>query len=220
MKKIIAIFAAFVMLIAGGMGTIEAQQLTKQQEKAIQKDSKKRAKELKKAGWEPLASTQTMEYALLKYRTYIESDEENRIPITGIALGQNNKIGRDNAMHSGIANYAARAKAQVVGKLKSVASADANRTSQEEIDRFGEAYESAVNTSLGSLAKEHFTLVRIPKKKEGNVKEYNVFMSIDETAARKAREEAAREAQQQASLGNLTEMVEEFIGEPVAEEAE
>lgn len=214
MKKIIAIFATFMMLISGGMGTIEAQQLTKSQEKAIQKDAKK----LKKAGWEPLASSQTMEYALIKYRTYIETDEENRIPITGIALGQNNKIGRDNATHAGIANYAARAKAQIVGKLKSVASSDANKTSQEEIDRFGEAYESAVNTSIGSLAKEHFTLVRIPKKKEGDTKEYNVFMSIDETAARKAREEAAREAQQQASLGSLSEMVEEFIGEPVAGE--
>ena len=218
MKKIIAIFATFMMLISGGMGTIEAQQLTKSQEKAIQKDAKKRAKELKKAGWEPLASSQTMEYALIKYRTYIETDEENRIPITGIALGQNNKIGRDNATHAGIANYAARAKAQIVGKLKSVASSDANKTSQEEIDRFGEAYESAVNTSIGSLATEHFTLVRIPKKKEGDTKEYNVFMPIDETAARKDREEAAREAQPHASLGSLSEMVEEFIGEPVAGE--
>lgn len=41
MKKIIAIFATFMMLISGGMGTIEAQQLTKSQEKAIQKDAKK-----------------------------------------------------------------------------------------------------------------------------------------------------------------------------------
>ncbi len=218
MKKIIAIFATFMMLISGGMGTIEAQQLTKSQEKAIQKDAKKRAKELKKAGWEPLASTQTMEYALIKYRTYIESDEENRIPITGIALGQNNKIGRDNATHAGIANYAARAKAQIVGKLKSVASSDANKTSQEENDRVGGADVSSDTASISALAKEHFTLVRIPKKKEGNVKEYNVFLSIDETAARKAREEAAREAQQQASLGSLSEMVQEFIGEPVAGE--
>ncbi len=58
MKKIIAIFATFMMLISGGMGTIEAQQLTKSQDKAVQKDHKKRAKELKKAGWAKLASTQ------------------------------------------------------------------------------------------------------------------------------------------------------------------
>ena len=130
MKKIIAIFATFMMLISGGMGTIEAQQLTKSQEKAIQKDAKKRAKELKKAGWEPLASSQTMEYALIKYRTYIETDEENRIPTTGIALGPHNKIGRDNATHAGIANYAARANPQIVGTLTSLASSEVNKQSK------------------------------------------------------------------------------------------
>ncbi|MCM1336823.1 MAG: hypothetical protein NC187_04040 [Candidatus Amulumruptor caecigallinarius] len=213
MKKILTLFTLLALLIAGGQTTISAQSLTKQQEKAIQKDVKKRTKELKKANWEPLASTQTMEYALLSYRTYIEADPVNRIPVIGIALGQNNKIGRDNAMHAGITNYAARAKAQVVGKLKSVASSDANKASQEEIDRFGEAYESAVNAKLSSLVREHFALVRVPKK-EGT-KEYNVFMSIDETAARKAREEAARAAKEQASLGDLSTVVEEFIGEPV-----
>lgn len=216
MKKVIALFAAVAMLLSGGVSTLQAQQLTKQQEKAIQKDVKKRVKELKKAGWEPLASTQTLDYALFKYRTYIETDEDNRIPITGIALGKNNKIGRDNATHAGIANYAARAKTQVVGKLKSVASSDANNVSQEEIDRFGEAYESAVSGKIGSLIKEHFVLVRVPKT--GGVKEYNVFMSIDETAARKAREEAAKDAKDQASLSTLSEMVEDFIGEPVAAE--
>lgn len=213
MKKILTLFTLLALLIAGGQSAVQAQSLTKQQEKAIQKDVKKRAKELKKANWEPLASTQTMEYALLNYRTYIEADPDNRIPVIGIALGQNNKIGRDNAMHAGITNYAARAKAQVVGKLKSVASSDANKGALEEIDRFGEAYESAVNAKLSSLVREHFALVRVPKN--GGTKEYNVFMSIDETEARKAREEAARAAKEQASLGDLTKVVEEFIGEPV-----
>lgn len=215
MKKIITIIAALILFMVGSADNANAQQLSKQQEKALQKDVKKRVKELKKAGWEPLASTQTLDYALLKYRTYIESDEDNRIPITGIALGRNNKIGRENAIHSGITSYAGRAKAQVVGKMKSVTSSDANNNSQEEIDRFGAAYESGVNARIGGLVKEHFVLVRTAK--DGS-KEYNVFMSIDETAARKAREEAARKAQEQASLGDLSSMVEDFIGEPVAPE--
>lgn len=215
MKKIITLITTAILLFVGNINTVTAQELTKQQEKAIQKDVKKRAKELKKAGWEPLASTQTLDYALLKYRIYIESDEENRIAITGIAIGRNNKIGRENAIHSGITSYAGRAKAQVVGKMKSVVSSDANNCSQEEIDRFGAAYESGVNARIGALVKEHFALVRTAK--DGS-KEYNVFMSIDETAARKARQEAARKAQEQTSLGDLSKMVEEFIGEPVASE--
>jgi hypothetical protein len=215
MKKLIVIITALLLCIAGNVETASAQQLTKQQEKALQKDVKKRVKELKKAGWEPLASTQTLDYALLKYRTYIESDEENRIPITGIAIGRNNKIGRENAIHSGVTSYAGRAKAQVVGKMKSVLSSDANNSSQEEIDRFGAAYESGVNARISGLVKEHFVLVRTAK--DGS-KEYNVFMSIDESAARKAREEAARSAKEKTSLGDLSEMVDDFIGEPVEPE--
>lgn len=215
MKKIIAIITTMLLLMVGNVDAVSAQQLTKQQEKALQKDVKKRVKELKKAGWEPLASTQTLDYALLKYRTYIESDEENRIPITGIAIGRNNKIGRENAIHSGIASYAGRAKAQVVGKMKSVVSSDANNNSQEEIDRFGAAYESGVNARISGQVKEHFVLVRTAKD---GTREYNVFMSIDETAARKAREEAARSAKEKTALGDLSQMVEEFIGEPVAPE--
>ena len=99
--------------------------------------------------------------------------------------------------------------------MKSVLSSDANNSSQEEIDRFGAAYESGVNARISGLVKEHFVLVRTAK--DGS-KEYNVFMSIDESAARKAREEAARSAKEKTSLGDLSEMVDDFIGEPVEPE--
>lgn len=216
MKKLFSLLTAVMLLFCVGTSTVyaEVHQLTKKEQKAIEKDSKKRSKELKKEGWRPIVSTSTLEYSLLKYRTYLAEDEENRIPVIGIALGKNNKIGRDNAMSAGISNYAVRAKAQVVGKLKAVMSSDTNNTSQEEIDRFGAAYESAVNLSLGNLMKEHFVLVR--EDKSGN-KEYNVFMSLDENDAQKAREEAARVAKEQSGLDELSQMVDEFISEPVEE---
>lgn len=160
MKKLSIMLALIIGLFAAAPATVYAQELSKAQTKAIEKDAKKRCKELKKAGWEPLASTSTMEYSMLKYRTYLEQDDENRIAITGIATGKNNKIGRENAIHSGVASYAQRAKAQIVGKVKSVISSDANNTSQEEIDKFGAAYESGVNAKIGGLVKEHFALVR------------------------------------------------------------
>lgn len=214
MKKILTLITLVVALLAGNCSVAYAQ-MSKKDEKALQKDVKKRVKQLEKAGWQPLASTQTLEYALTKYRKYIEADEDNRIAITGIAQGRNNKIGRENAIHSGITSYAGRAKAQVVGKMKSVISSDANNTSQEEIDRFGAAYESGVNAKIGGLVKEHFVLVRTGAD---GIKEFNVFMSIDEQQARKAREEAARVAREKTQLGELSEMVEEFIGEPVEAE--
>lgn len=202
------LFLIFAVLF-GGIATAGAQS------KALKKDVKKRVKELKKEGWTMQASATTLDYAMLKYRTYMEEDEENRIALTGIAIGKNAKIGRENAIMNGITSYASRAKAQVVGKMKALMSSDASNVSEEEIDKFGAAYESGVNAKIGSLVKQHFVLVR--ETEDGN-KEFNVFMSIDETKAKQAREEAAAEAKRQAALGELSQQVEEFIGEPVPAE--
>lgn len=181
------------------------------QSKMLKKDIKKTCKEWKKAGWSLLATASTMEYALTKYRTYVESDEENHLVLTGIAVGKNPKIGRENAMMNGITSYASRAKAQVVGKMKSLMSSDAEGMSEEEIDKFGAAYEMGVNTKIAGLVKMHFTLVR----EKGGSKEFQVYMTIDESAAKKARELAAKEAKKKASLNDLSQQVEEFIGDPV-----
>ena len=91
-------------------------------------------------------------------------------------------------------------------------SSSASDTSEEEIDKFGAAYESGVNTKIAGLVKQHLVLVK--ETGDGN-KEFNVYMSIDEAKAKKAREDAAREARKKAALGELSQQVEEFIGEPV-----
>ncbi len=208
MKRILA-FAVLVFAIAfGSVATVNAQS------KELKKDVKKRVKQLNKEGWTLSGSTQTLDYALLKYRTYLEEDQDNRIEIVGVSVGKNPKIGRDNAVAAGISNYAARAKAQVVGKMKSLMSANASNEAIEEVDRFGAAYENGVNTKLSGLVKQHFVLVRTL---ENGTKEFNVFMSLDESKAKAAREQAAQEAKQKAELKSLSEEVEEFIGEPVPE---
>lgn len=208
MKKSFMYLMLVFAVLFGAVASVSAQS------KALEKDVKKRAKELKKEGWKMQASTSTLDYALLKYRMYMEEDEENRIALTGIATGKNVKVGRENAIMNAITSYAGRAKAQVVGKMKSIISSDASLTG-EEIDKFGAAYESAVNAKIGGLVKQHFVLV---KENKDGTKEFNVFLSLDESAAKKAREEAAQEAKRQAALSDLSEQVEEFIGEPVEAE--
>lgn len=198
-----------IAVLFGGVASVSAQS------KALEKDVKKRVKELKKEGWKLQASATTLDYAMLKYRMYLEEDEENRIPLTGIAEGKNLKIGRENAIMNGITSYAGRAKAQVVGKMKSLLSSDAASVSEEEIDKFGAAYETGVNAKISGLVKQHFVLIR---DMDNGKKEFNVFMSIDETQAKKAREEAALEAKKKTALGDLSEQVKDFIGEPVEAE--
>lgn len=50
------------------------------QSKALSKDVKKRVKELRKEGWKMQASTTTLDYAMLKYRTYMEEDGKTASP--------------------------------------------------------------------------------------------------------------------------------------------
>ena len=199
MKRSFAFFALVCAILFGCTATAGAQS------KALKKDVKKRVKELTKEGWKPLASSSTLEYAFSKYR----------IELVGIAIGKNVKIGRENAIMNGITSYASRAKAQVVGKMKGLMSSEASSTPEEEIDKFGAAYESGVNTKIAGLVKQHLVLVK--ENKDGS-KEFNVYMSIDEAKAKKAREEAALAAKKQAALGVLSQQVEEFIGEPVEAE--
>lgn len=61
---------------------------------------------------------------------------------------------------NGITSYASRAKAQVVGKMKGLMSSEASSTPEEEIDKFGAAYESGVNTKIAGLVKQHLVLVK------------------------------------------------------------
>lgn len=208
MKRVIMLMTLIFAILFGGSVMVGAQS------KAVKKDVKKRTKQFEKDGWKLLASTTTLEYALTKYRTYIEEDEENRMEISGVAEGKNVKIGRASALMDGITSYSTRAAAQVVGKMKGLMSGDNSSISQEEIDKFGAAYQMSVNTKISGLVKQHFVLVR--EGKDGK-KEFNVFMSLDETKAKQAREEAAREAKQKAAMENLSEEVEKFIGEPVEE---
>ena len=209
MKRKFMYLMLVLAVLFGGVASVSAQS------KALEKDVKKRVKELKKEGWKLQASATTLDYAMLKYRMYLEEDEENRIPLTGIAEGKNLKIGRENAIMNGITSDAGRAKAQVVGKMKSLMSSDAAAVSEEEIDKFGAAYEAGVNTKISGLVKQHFVLIR---DMDNGKKEFNVFMSIDETQAKKAREEAALEAKKKTALGDLSEQVKDFIGEPVEAE--
>ena len=207
MKRILTYAMLVMAVLFGSVASVSAQS------KAAQKDAKKRVKELKKEGWTLMTSTHTMEYEMTQYNAYMEEDD-NRVALTGIAIGKNNKIGRDNAIMNAITSYASRAASQVTGKMKSLMSSDVSDTA-DEIDKFGAAYEVGVNTKLQSIVKQHFIIYR--EDSNGN-KEYNAYLSLDETQARKAREEAAEEARRSAALKTLSEQVSEFIGEPVEAE--
>lgn len=209
MKRGFMYFMFLFAILVGGVTTAGAQS------KAVQKMVKKTVKEKRKQGWELHAGTTTLEYALLKYHTYMEEDEENRISIIGIAMGRNPKIGRENAIAHGISSYSSRAKSRVVGKLKELLSSTNTNNKIEEIDKFGAAYEIGVNSKIGTLVRQHYVLKRTGKD---GLTEFQVYMSLDESQAKKARLEAAEEAKRKAALPELSQDVIDFIGTPVPAE--
>lgn len=208
MKKSFTYLMLVFAILFGAVTSVSAQS------KALEKDVKKRVKELKKEGWTLQASASTLDYALLKYRMYLEEDEVNRISLTGIATAKNVKVGRESAIMNAITSYAARAKANVVGKAKSIEGQNVS-VQGEDLDKFAAAYEAEVSARIGSLIRQHFSLV---KENADGTKEFNVFLSLDETAAKKAREEAALAAQNKLALQDISQEVRDFIGEPVPAE--
>lgn len=187
--------------------------LDKKALKKIEKEAKNKAKEFKKNKWELVASSSTMETELAKYFTYLEEDPENREEIVGIAEGQSPNIARDKARMNALTSYASRAAADVVGKMKSMGSIDGLSGESEEVDRFGQAYEIAVNRHMPEAIREWF-MIRQPLA-NGKGYTYNLFITMDEKAARKARKEAADEARRKANFQDLSTQVDEFIGQPV-----
>ena len=133
MKKSFMYLMLVFAVLFGAVASVGAQS------KALEKDVKKRVKELKKEGWTLQASASTLDYALLKYRMYLEEDEANRISLTGIATAKNVKVGRESAIMNAITSYAARAKANVVGKAKSIEGQNIS-TQGEDLDKFAAAY--------------------------------------------------------------------------------
>ncbi len=188
-------------IVLGGAADLNAQS------KALKKDVTKRAKELKKEGWTMSAGMETIDYALLKYRTYLEENPE-RIAIQGVAQSNIAQNGRMAAQASGVTEYCSRVNSQVMGKIKNVLSTmNTNSTNIDEVNKFGAAFEASINQKVNGLVKHHFLL----KRQANGYTEYNAYMSLDESAYREALKKAAEEAKRQAALGELSDEVNEFI---------
>lgn len=192
------------------LAVIGVNQVTFAQSKALQKDAKKESKKWEKEGWTMLTGSGTMEYANLKFRTLCEENDEV-VPLYGLAEGSNVKIGTQNATFSALTDYASKASSQVVGKMKGLGMANNSEGEIDETDKFGAAYEVAVKKKIQGLVKTHFVLV----KSDNGRKMFRAYLSINESEARKAREKAAEEARVSVNMKSLSDDVKDFIGESV-----
>ena len=104
MKKLFLMLMAAMMLT-----TANAQNLTKQQEKAVKKEVSKKLKELKKGGYEIFGSSRTLEVALTKHYSQLEADEGNVTEVVGFSTAKSANLAAAAAQNSAANRYASTA---------------------------------------------------------------------------------------------------------------
>lgn len=186
--------------------------LTKEQTKALNKEVKAIVKQKKKENWQMVGSSTTLDYALQKHLQYIMEDPDH-VELTGTAVAKNPKIGRANAIQSALAEYAARAQAQIVGNAQSEASGNTTDDMLVESDIFTQHYATAVNQKINGIVSVSFVLCK--EQKDGNGSVYEAFLTYDEKQAKRARAEAAAEAMKQSGRDTLSKQLQEAIEKPV-----
>ena len=176
MKRSFAFFALVCAILFGCAATADAQS------KALKKDVKKRVKELTKEGWKPLAEFFYAGVCFFQV-PHVSGGRSGKPHRAGRYCHRQECKNRQRECHNE-RHYQLCFQSQSTGcrQDERLMSSEASSTPEEEIDKFGAAYESGVNTKIAGLVKQHLVLVK--ENKDGS-KEFNVYMSIDEPKQRK-----------------------------------
>ncbi|MDE6119694.1 MAG: hypothetical protein K2F82_07495 [Muribaculaceae bacterium] len=188
MKK----FMLLLMTLCITLGA-SATELTKQQQKQINKETKAKLKEYKKEGWKIFGSSSTLEGALNKHYTTLISMAEDGHEVVGVAGNFKSKnIGHQQAVNNACVNYSNEAGSTLKGRVVSdMAANGSDESAAEEFDHFYAAYERLVEKEIKNEMSESFSIIR----DMGNgVFEMQTFFIVNESAASKARIRAMENA--------------------------
>ncbi len=200
MKKIIMfLMAAFMLSVV----PTTAQEITKQQKKAM----KVKLKEFKKEGWSLFASTSTIEYSLRNH--YAKLNSEDAMEVVGVASSFKSKnVGRQMALTNACTYYAALQDSEIKGKIVSDLQGDASY-SESEFDKFYAAFKRSVETQIKGEMKESFSIIR---DKGNGTYEMQSFYVVDKNSAYKARLRALDLAAKESAAAQVyAKGIEKFI---------
>jgi hypothetical protein len=126
-------------------------QLSKKQQKMLQKERKKqhkkKLKEYKAENWKLGASSRTIEVALLEHYAKLGESEHNTEFVGEVSQCQSINVCRQFALTNALNRYATLAGGHVKGRIESIMRADAT-TPQVEMDKFIAAYENLVKAEV------------------------------------------------------------------------
>lgn len=199
MKKLVMLMMALCMAI----GTFAAPELTKKQQKQVNKEVKAKMKEFKKDKWKVFGSSSTLENALNKHISTLTALDENGYEVVGTAGNFKSKnVGHQQAINSACVIYAGQAGSS----LRGMTTADIKGNGSDlndEFEHFYAAYQRNVEREIRSEMQESFSIIR---ETAPGIFELQTYFIINQDAAALARQRAA-----EAAL-NESEIAEEHAG--------
>ena len=178
MKRLVLMLMAATMMLS-----VNAQELTKAQAKAVKKEVSKKLKEFKKGGFEIFGSSRTLETVLTKHYTTLEAEGDNVTEVVGFSTAKSANLAATAAQNSAANRYATTAGQQIKGRvLSDMASDVANQ--EAEFDKFYAAYEGKIQQEIRGELRPSFSVKC--NNPDGTIS-VQAFYLVNESAASRAR---------------------------------
>lgn len=187
MKKLIML----VMAACLTLGAYAAPELTKKQQKQVNKEVKAKMKEYKKEGWKIFGTSRTLEGVLENHIGKLIGLGEDGYEQVGIANNFKSKsTGHQQAVNNACIEYAGKAGSSVRGLTTTDLKANGS-DENDEFEHFYAAYTRNVEREIKNEMTESFSIIReiAPDRYE-----MQTYFIVNESAAAKARARAAEQA--------------------------
>ena len=211
MKKLVLMLMAVCMTFTFA----QAQELTKAQAKAVNKEVKKKLKDYKQKGYEIFGSSRTLEAVLTKHLSTLESKEGKVVEVVGFSQAKSRNLAATAAQNSAANRYATTCSQQVKGRVLADMAADvANQ--EAEFDKFYAAFEGKVQQEIKGELRQSFAVAK--QNADGTIS-VEAYYLVDDDAASRARINAFKNSQQESAIAQkYAQKLSDFINERVVPE--
>ena len=211
MKKLVLMLMAVCMTFT----VAQAQELTKAQAKAVNKEVKKKLKDYKQKGYEIFGSSRTLEAVLTKHLSTWESKEGKVVEVVGFSQAKSRNLAATAAQNSAANRYATTCSQQVKGRVLADMAADvANQ--EAEFDKFYAAFEGKVQQEIKGELRQSFAVAK--QNADGTIS-VEAYYLVDDDAASRARINAFKNSQQESAIAQkYAQKLSDFVNERVVPE--
>jgi hypothetical protein len=207
MKKFVLMLMAAMMLTSAN-----AQELTKQQVKAVNKEVKKKLKDYKQRGYEIFGSSRTLETALTKHFTALEAKEGKIVEVTGFSQAKSRNLAATAAQNSAANRYATTCSQQIKGRVLADMANDVSNQ-EAEFDKFYAAFEGKVQQEIKGELRQSFAVAK--QNADGTIS-VEAYYLVDDDAASRARINAFKNSQQESAIAQkYAQKLSDFVNERV-----